>query len=819
MRNNGMMTLAAAGALFLCFIISTPALQAAVAPELAAVGNKSVNEGAQLSLTLSATDADGDTLTYSAGNLPSGAAFNAATKQFSWTPNYSQSGTYAGVRFSVTDGAFIDYEDITIAVANVDTTPAFVYSLNTHFAFPNTQLQISVKAADVDGDAVTYVDPVSGLPPGAVIDSVNRKLTWTPALGEVGKSYTLTFQATDGKTTGTKTATIYIIEKKSSSVDLSAYLPPIGSQIGNSCVAWSVGYYQKTFKEGREKGWDLTAKNHQCSPTFIFGQAGFSSGMYFGDAYTILKQQGCASLEAMPHTSATLYSLPTINQFEEGMPQRLSAQTDIDYLKVIEDIRNKLAAGEVVGIGVNVYSDWLSASGGNDVHNGPPNGTTYLGGHGLTVIGYDDNRAYTDAGGYTQYGAFKIANSWGSTWSTDGYIWFSYSAMQSFTYSRYSMADRNNYSVGATARFKIEHPAYSQLFVEVGVGNPASPTWKTSPYRNQIRTITEWEYSFDLTDAAAYLPPGPANKWYLKVYDSASGSTGSLKQFEIIQNNIIYSAVGLPSAIPDNNASGITLYITGPAVINTPPTRPTVSINPVSPKTADDLICLASGSLDADGDPITYSYSWYKDAVVQSALTNNVVGAINTAKGQVWKCVVTPSDGNESGPSAEAQVSIANTSPILNAIGDKVIDEGAILGFQVVAADADADVLTFAAANLPSGAAFDVVTKSFCWTPAYSQAGTYAVVFTVNDGVDTVSETVGITVNQVALMYGDVSNDASISAYDAALTAQNSAGLNSFSTEQQIRGDVSGDSNISAYDAALIAQYSVGLITTFPVES
>ena len=47
------------------------------APVLAAIGNKTVAENATLTFTVSATDADGDTLTYSATGLPTGATFNA----------------------------------------------------------------------------------------------------------------------------------------------------------------------------------------------------------------------------------------------------------------------------------------------------------------------------------------------------------------------------------------------------------------------------------------------------------------------------------------------------------------------------------------------------------------------------------------------------------------------------------------------------------------------------------------------------------------------------------------------------------------------
>jgi hypothetical protein len=88
-------------------------------PVLNAIGNKVVNEGATLSFTLSASDADGDALTYATSNLPLGATFVAATRTFSWTPGYSQAGVHANVRFQVSDGKMTDYEDITMTVGNV----------------------------------------------------------------------------------------------------------------------------------------------------------------------------------------------------------------------------------------------------------------------------------------------------------------------------------------------------------------------------------------------------------------------------------------------------------------------------------------------------------------------------------------------------------------------------------------------------------------------------------------------------------------------------------------------------------------------------
>jgi len=75
-----------------------------------------VNEGELLTFTISATDPDGDPLTFSASNLPSGATFDPATGTFSWTPDDGQAGSYPNVHFEVTDETLSDSEDITVTV-------------------------------------------------------------------------------------------------------------------------------------------------------------------------------------------------------------------------------------------------------------------------------------------------------------------------------------------------------------------------------------------------------------------------------------------------------------------------------------------------------------------------------------------------------------------------------------------------------------------------------------------------------------------------------------------------------------------------------
>jgi hypothetical protein len=71
-------------------------------PVLDPIGSKSVDEGTLLTFTVTATDPDGDSLTFSASNVPTGASFNPSSRVFSWTPAFGAAGDY-NVQFSVTD--------------------------------------------------------------------------------------------------------------------------------------------------------------------------------------------------------------------------------------------------------------------------------------------------------------------------------------------------------------------------------------------------------------------------------------------------------------------------------------------------------------------------------------------------------------------------------------------------------------------------------------------------------------------------------------------------------------------------------------------
>jgi hypothetical protein len=88
-------------------------------PVLDAIGNQKFNEGDYVVLNVSAFDLDGDSLIFTASNLPDGADFYGGDGVFLWTPTYTQRGTYPNIHFEVSDGqGGVDSEDITIEILN-----------------------------------------------------------------------------------------------------------------------------------------------------------------------------------------------------------------------------------------------------------------------------------------------------------------------------------------------------------------------------------------------------------------------------------------------------------------------------------------------------------------------------------------------------------------------------------------------------------------------------------------------------------------------------------------------------------------------------
>ncbi|MEE9344957.1 MAG: Ig-like domain-containing protein [Methylococcales bacterium] len=192
-------------------------------PVLSMIGNRVVVEDELLEIILTGSDPDGDNLSYSASNLPTGAAFNDngdGTATFSWMPNFDQAGNYPNVLFTVTDNgvpAQSDSESITFTVGDGNRPPVFI-SIGNSTVVEGQLLEFTMNAFDPEGNNLSYT--IGNTPAGATFnDNGDNTATfsWVPDFGQAG-SYDVTFTVNDnsapaepnGGNTTTQTITIFV---------------------------------------------------------------------------------------------------------------------------------------------------------------------------------------------------------------------------------------------------------------------------------------------------------------------------------------------------------------------------------------------------------------------------------------------------------------------------------------------------------------------------------------------------------------------------------------------------------------------------------
>src|SRR6185503_19805801 len=138
-----------------------------------------------LTVNVSASDPDGEAIaSLTAASLPAGATFTPGagntTGVLSWTPSFSQSGSYT-VSFTASN-ALIGSATTQITINGVDRPPVVIVP-DTVACFVGQLATVKVQVMDPDGDAITLLT-ATGLPAGATFTrgpgSKTGTLTWTP---------------------------------------------------------------------------------------------------------------------------------------------------------------------------------------------------------------------------------------------------------------------------------------------------------------------------------------------------------------------------------------------------------------------------------------------------------------------------------------------------------------------------------------------------------------------------------------------------------------------------------------------------------------
>ncbi len=168
-------------------------------PVLDVIGPKNVSEGDPLEFTITAMDPDADNrLSFSASNLPPGAAFDPDANVFQWMTEFGDAGVYT-VLFVVTDTGdppLSDSETVTISVGDVNRPPVFE-PIGDKIAKTGELLTFTISAEDPDGDMLTY--QATNLPEENLFDPGTQTFAWIPEREDVGNYLVLFTVVDDGE--------------------------------------------------------------------------------------------------------------------------------------------------------------------------------------------------------------------------------------------------------------------------------------------------------------------------------------------------------------------------------------------------------------------------------------------------------------------------------------------------------------------------------------------------------------------------------------------------------------------------------------------
>jgi hypothetical protein len=136
------------------------------APVITGNPPRAVLYGNPYSFTPTATDADGDTLTFTVQNLPSWASFNSTSGELSGTPTLGNIGSYQDIVISVSDGALSN----SLPAFSVDVTQAALGSITLQWDAP-TQNTDGTALTDLAGYKMYYGLSTGNYPNEIVIDN------------------------------------------------------------------------------------------------------------------------------------------------------------------------------------------------------------------------------------------------------------------------------------------------------------------------------------------------------------------------------------------------------------------------------------------------------------------------------------------------------------------------------------------------------------------------------------------------------------------------------------------------------------------------
>jgi hypothetical protein len=174
-------------------------------PTIAGSPSTSATVGTQYVFQPTASDADGNALTFSIQNRPSWATFSTSTGRLQGTPTAANVGSYGNIVISVSDGqASAQLSAFAIIVSESQNRAPTISGAPSTVALPGTPYAFQPSATDADGDTLTY--NVANAPSWATFSATTGRLEGTPTAGDVGTTSGIVITVSDGEATASLAA-------------------------------------------------------------------------------------------------------------------------------------------------------------------------------------------------------------------------------------------------------------------------------------------------------------------------------------------------------------------------------------------------------------------------------------------------------------------------------------------------------------------------------------------------------------------------------------------------------------------------------------
>lgn len=167
------------------------------APTISGTPTASVVIGSGYAFAPTASDQDGDALTFSIQNKPTWATFSTSTGKLSGTPSSSQVGAYSNIVITVSDGkatTSLPAFTITVTAASsgaptISGTPRTTVTAGSAYSFQPT-------ASGASGRTLTF--SIQNKPTWATFSTSSGLLSGTPGAGDAGTTSNIVISVSDG---------------------------------------------------------------------------------------------------------------------------------------------------------------------------------------------------------------------------------------------------------------------------------------------------------------------------------------------------------------------------------------------------------------------------------------------------------------------------------------------------------------------------------------------------------------------------------------------------------------------------------------------